>query len=66
MASNYLRCGRCNDCIFRDKDQNLRDTLEEKYGTPDGDTWTVKIYCPECIEELDRRIKENEAIRVKE
>ena len=49
---DYVICGECKTKIIYDGHDNGRDRLEEVWGDPNADVWTVHLLCPDCIKKL--------------
>ncbi len=49
---DYVICGECETKIIYDGYDNGRDRLEEVWGDPNADVWTVHLLCPDCIKKL--------------
>lgn len=60
---DYILCKDCGCKVIYDGDNRVRDRLEELWGDPDADTWTVKIIrCKPCFDKHEKefeRLKEN-------
>ena len=42
---DYITCADCNVRLIYDGYDHIRNALEEDYGDPDADHWTVLAYC---------------------
>ena len=49
---DYIICGECETKIIYDGYDNGRDRLEELWGDPKADFWTVHLLCPDCLKKL--------------
>jgi len=49
---DYICCGECGEKMIPDGYESGRTMLEEKWGDPNADTWTVSLLCPACIKIL--------------
>lgn len=68
MASrDYILCGGCGIKIIYDGYASGRDTLEEIWGDPKAQAWTVQLLCPDCIKALQSSLtqRQQELERVK-
>lgn len=50
---DYIHCKNCHTKIIYDGDDNGRDRLEEVWGDPKANDWTVGLLCPDCIKILE-------------
>jgi len=57
---DYIICGECETKIIYDGYDNGRDRLEELWGDPKADFWTVHLLCPDCLKKL--RAERDEAL----
>jgi hypothetical protein len=57
---DYIVCGSCECKIIYDGHNNGRNMLEENWGDPSKDFWTVSLYCPTCLLDV---IAERDALR---
>lgn len=44
---DYILCRECDMKLIYDGYDAIRDALEERWGDPDADDWTIHAYCPE-------------------
>ena len=49
---DYVICDECKTKIIYDGYDNVQDRLEEVWGDPNADVWTVHLLCPDCIKKL--------------
>jgi hypothetical protein len=49
---DYIICGECETKIIYDGYDNGRDRLEEVWGDPKTNFWTVHLLCPDCLKKL--------------
>ena len=49
---DYITCGECETKIIYDGYDNGRNRLEEIWGDPNANSWTVHLLCPDCIKKM--------------
>ena len=50
---DYIRCKTCYNKIIYDGHNAGRERLEEVWGDPKANDWTVGLLCPDCIKKLE-------------
>lgn len=53
---DYILCKTCHCKIVYDGSGNGRNRLQEYWGNPEADEWTVGLLCPDCIKELETAV----------
>jgi hypothetical protein len=46
---DYICCASCKTKVIYDGGFNGRNRLEENWGDPSKNCWTVSLYCPDCL-----------------
>ena len=49
---DYILCGECETKLVYDGNDEAREWLEERYGDPSCNCYTVKLLCPTCLATL--------------
>jgi hypothetical protein len=57
---DYIICPECDCKLLYDGNDNLRESLEDRWGDPKLSTYTVGILCPDCLDKLRARVAELE------
>lgn len=53
---DYIHCKKCDCKLIYDGNDSIRESLENAYGDPEKDTFTIKLLCPECLRELEAEL----------
>ena len=55
---DYISCKYCECRIIYDGNDEIRSSMEERWGNPNTVVWTVQMICPKCLKKLERELKE--------